>query len=72
MNVLLNRVRLCAGGFYPVGGASVLAKAIVPTIERFGGAVLVRAMVKNIMMENGRVAGVVVNHAGKVCPLALS
>jgi hypothetical protein len=45
----------------------VLAKAIVPTIERFGGAVLVRAKVTTIMMEHGHVAGVAVEHAGKVC-----
>ncbi|MFN7950732.1 MAG: NAD(P)/FAD-dependent oxidoreductase [bacterium] len=46
------------GGFFPVGGASRFAAAIVPTIEQRGGAVVVRAVVERILVEGGRAAGV--------------
>jgi all-trans-retinol 13,14-reductase len=46
------------GGFYPRGGACMIAKNIVPVIERTGGRVLVRAGVEDIIMHNGRTAGV--------------
>ena len=55
------------GAFYPVGGAGVIAKAIVPTIERAGGGVLVRAYVDRIVMEGGRAVGVVVKKHDEVC-----
>ncbi len=46
------------GAWFPVGGASAIARAIVPVIERAGGAVLVRAEVERILIERGRAAGV--------------
>lgn len=49
-----------------MGGSSVIAKAIVPTIERYGGAVLVRAPVDKIILENGRAVGVTVGKGKKV------
>lgn len=55
-----------SGAFYPVGGSSTIAKAIVPTIERAGGRVLVRARVDRILIENGKAAGVVVKHHDEV------
>lgn len=46
------------GAYYPVGGASSIARAIAPVIERAGGAILVRAEVERILVEGGRAAGV--------------
>ena len=46
------------GGAYPVGGSAVLAAGIIPLIERYGGAVLVRAEVAQILIERGKAVGV--------------
>lgn len=46
------------GAAYPVGGASRIAETILPSIERAGGAVVVRAEVANIVVEGGRAVGV--------------
>ncbi|MDH4095759.1 MAG: NAD(P)/FAD-dependent oxidoreductase [Betaproteobacteria bacterium] len=47
-----------AGSGYPVGGAAVFAKALVPVIERAGGKVVLKARVERLLLERGRVAGV--------------
>ena len=46
------------GGFYPVGGASSIARGAVSEIEAHGGRVLVSADVAAIELEGRRVAGV--------------
>jgi all-trans-retinol 13,14-reductase len=46
------------GAAYPVGGASRIAAAIVPVIERAGGKVLVNAEVKSILLDGQRAVGV--------------
>ncbi|HSA60225.1 MAG TPA: NAD(P)/FAD-dependent oxidoreductase [bacterium] len=46
------------GGSYPAGGAESIAEAIFPEIEGAGGRVLVKAEVAEILVENGRAAGV--------------
>lgn len=47
------------GGYYPRGGTSVIAKAMVPVIERTGGRVLVRKAVEKILLDGkGRACGV--------------
>lgn len=46
------------GGFYPVGGAAVLFEKIAPVIKKAGGEILVRAEVKEILVENGKAVGV--------------
>lgn len=46
------------GAAYPVGGASRIAETIIPSIERAGGAVVVRAEVTRILVEGGRAVGV--------------
>jgi all-trans-retinol 13,14-reductase len=46
------------GASYPVGGASRIARAIIPSIEREGGAVVTRAEVSSILIERGRAVGV--------------
>ncbi len=47
-----------AGGSYPVGGASTLAKAMVPEIERHGGCVVTGAEVARILLEGPKAVGV--------------
>lgn len=46
------------GGYYPVGGSSRLAEAIIPVIEATGGAVAVKACVEEILVRAGRAWGV--------------
>jgi len=46
------------GGGYPVGGGPRFAEAIVPIIEEAGGAVVTRAAVKRIIVENNTAVGV--------------
>ena len=46
------------GAFYPVGGASSIASAMVPLIESAGGSVLTSAEVAGIVVERGRASGV--------------
>ena len=46
------------GAAYPVGGASRIAATILPGIERAGGAVVTNAEVAEILVRDGRTAGV--------------
>jgi len=46
------------GASYPVGGASTIAAAIVPQIERAGGAVVTSAEVAEILLSGDRATGV--------------
>ncbi|MGZ3486987.1 MAG: phytoene desaturase family protein, partial [Isosphaeraceae bacterium] len=46
------------GGSYPVGGASSIAAAIAPAIERNGGRVITSAEVANILIDGGKAIGV--------------
>ncbi len=46
------------GASFPVGGASQIARHILPVIEASGGKVLVRAEVDKIVLRNGRAVGV--------------
>ncbi len=48
------------GGYYPKGGPSVFAKNIIPTIEKSGGRVLVKAPVDKIIIHNDKAVGVCV------------
>lgn len=50
------------GGFYPVGGAGVIAESIVPILEAHGGALLLNHHVREILLENNRATGVRVDH----------
>jgi phytoene desaturase len=47
------------GAYYPKGGGQVIADRLVETIERNGGTILLRATVQRILVEGGRVHGVV-------------
>ena len=46
------------GAYYPVGGAAAFARALVPEIERAGGAVRVNAHVQALIVEDEAVVGV--------------
>jgi len=46
------------GAAYPVGGASQIVQALLPTIERQGGLVVAAAEVTAILTANGRATGV--------------
>jgi all-trans-retinol 13,14-reductase len=39
------------GAAYPTGGAAELARRIIPTVEHGGGAVLVNAPVRSIIVD---------------------
>jgi len=54
------------GGFYPVGGPGRIAEALIPTIEKAGGRVFVKAMVEQIVVEEGRATGVLLVGGDKV------
>ena len=49
------------GGYYPVGGPQKIVEALIPTVERAGGRVLVKASATSLLVEGGRCVGVVVN-----------
>tara|TARA_Y200000002_G_scaffold373249_1_gene372068 strand:- start:1256 stop:3019 length:1764 start_codon:yes stop_codon:yes gene_type:complete len=46
------------GGYFPKGGSGIIAKKIIPTIEKAGGRVLVGKSVKEIIVENNVAKGV--------------
>ncbi|ROS01731.1 all-trans-retinol 13,14-reductase [Sinobacterium caligoides] len=47
-----------AGGAYPVGGASEIARTIIPTIQQGGGEVFTYAEVDELLVENNQCVGV--------------
>jgi all-trans-retinol 13,14-reductase len=47
-----------AGGAYPVGGASEIARSIIPTIQQQGGEVFTYAEVDELVVNNNRCIGV--------------
>jgi len=62
-----------AGGYYPVGGSLVFSRGMIPTIERSGGRVLVRAPVEKILFDNnGHANGVRVNEMDIHAPIVVS
>lgn len=46
------------GGSFPVGGSSEIVKNIDPVIEEAGGTILIRAEVKQIIIEKNKATGV--------------
>jgi all-trans-retinol 13,14-reductase len=49
------------GAYYPVGGAGAFADALVPVIEQAGGAIKLKAKVKELLVENSLVVGVLLD-----------
>jgi all-trans-retinol 13,14-reductase len=46
------------GAYYPIGGAKVFAKALVPVIEKAGGEIKLNAKVRELLVEDASVVGV--------------
>ncbi len=59
------------GGYYPVGGSEVLAKAFVAAIERRGGAVHLKSRVTKILMDGGRATGLELANGDRVSARAV-
>ncbi|MBN1649674.1 MAG: NAD(P)/FAD-dependent oxidoreductase [Bacteroidales bacterium] len=53
------------GGNFPIGGSSQIVKTIAPVIAASGGAILVNAEVKEVLIEKNRAVGVLMND-GKI------
>lgn len=61
------------GGFYPVGGASQFAATIIPTIQAGGGEVFTYASVKEVLIENDKAVGVVMEDGTEIrAPIVIS
>jgi len=59
------------GGNYPVGGAQMIAESIVPVIRAAGGEVFTYARVKEILVEQGRACGVVMDNGDRLLAKAV-
>jgi all-trans-retinol 13,14-reductase len=46
------------GGYYPVGGASQIARTLLSTVQKAGGWTVIRADVEQILVEDGAARGV--------------
>jgi phytoene dehydrogenase-like protein len=46
------------GGYYPKGGSGVIGRALAGVVTRLGGAVLLKAPVSQILVDNGKAAGI--------------
>ncbi len=58
-------VHYCGGGYYPIGGAKVIANSLIPIIERTGGRLLTRHRVDSIIVDGNNAVGVeVLTRAG--------
>ncbi|UDL05311.1 phytoene desaturase family protein [Marinobacter sp. CA1] len=61
------------GGYYPVGGASEMAKTIIPVIQQSGGEVFTYADVAGIMVSKGKTTGVRMSDGEKIhAPIVIS
>ena len=54
------------GGNYPVGGSWKMADTIIPVIRAAGGEVFTYARVKQIIVDNGRATGVVMENGDRL------
>jgi all-trans-retinol 13,14-reductase len=54
------------GGNYPIGGAEEIYKSVLAVIQNQGGEVLVRAAVKEILIENNTAVGVEMEDGQKI------
>jgi all-trans-retinol 13,14-reductase len=54
------------GGYYPVGGAQKISEHILPVIREAGGEVFTYARVREILIEDGRAAGVVLENGDQL------
>ena len=54
------------GGYFPKGGSGIIAKKIIPVIEKSGGRVLVGQGVREILIENNNICGVEMKNGNKI------
>ena len=54
------------GGYFPKGGPGIIAKKIIPVIERHGGRVLVGKKVKEILRDEEGIKGVEMENGDKI------
>ena len=54
------------GGFYPVGGSWKIADTIIPKIQAAGGEVFTYARVKEIIVENGKAVGLLMEDGTRI------
>jgi all-trans-retinol 13,14-reductase len=61
------------GGFYPVGGSWRIAETIIPKIQAAGGEVFTYAKVDQVLIEDGKVAGVLMSDGHRIeCDCVIS
>ena len=61
------------GAYYPSGGASQIAAMVEPVLERVGGRIATNAGVEEILIENGRAAGVRLENGQEIlAPIVIS
>jgi phytoene dehydrogenase-like protein len=60
------------GGLYPSGGFGTLYEAIAKAMQSFGGDLHLRTKVERIMVEKGRVKGVITNKGSFRAPIVVS
>lgn len=61
------------GGYYPIGGASEMAKTIIPVVQQGGGDVFTYADVTGILIEKGKAVGVHMADGAEIrSPLVIS
>lgn len=54
------------GGFYPVGGSWKMSEYAIPLIQAAGGEVFTYARVKQILVENGKTTGVLMDDGHRI------
>lgn len=54
------------GGYFPKGGPGEITKNIIPTIEKYGGRVLVGKKVDKLIIENNIMKGVIMENGDKI------
>jgi all-trans-retinol 13,14-reductase len=54
------------GGYYPVGGSWRIAETIIPKIQAAGGEVFTYAKVEQILVERGKVSGVLMKDGHRI------
>ncbi|SMF74726.1 phytoene desaturase family protein [Pseudobacteriovorax antillogorgiicola] len=55
-----------AGGNYPVGGSSSIARTIEPVIQKSGGQVITNAGVEKVLIKDGRACGVLLENGREI------
>jgi all-trans-retinol 13,14-reductase len=54
------------GGAYPTGGSANIHKSLTQVIEKHGGKIAIKAEVKNIIFENNKAIGVLMQNGDKL------